>query len=141
VLLTDAEELGLAGAHAWSAERTPTFVLNCDGVDDAGDVAIMLPRTHSSSLREVIARASSTSGVAHRARGIPIGLLTDSVAFAQHGSASATFSRGGWSSLARVHSGRDDLARLTGRGIPEVARLMAATARLLAARNPNSQET
>jgi hypothetical protein len=138
VLLTDAEELGLAGAHAWSASRAPTVVLNCDGVDDAGDVTIMLPRAHSSSLREVIATASSTSGVAHRARGIPIGLLTDSVAFAQHGLASATFSRGRWSSLARVHSARDNLSRLTGRGIPDVARLMAATARLLAAHDPHT---
>lgn len=141
VLLTDAEELGLAGAHAWSMRRPPTVVLNCDGVDDDGHVTIMLPRKHSSSLRELIAAASSASGVTCRARGIPIGLLTDSVALAQHGSASATFSRGSWSSLARVHSARDNLARLTGRGIPDVARLMAATARLLAARNPNSQET
>ena len=139
VLLTDAEELGLAGAHAWSRGRAgaPTVVLNCDGVDDAGDVTIMFPRAHSSSLREVIATASSTTGVAHRARGTPIGLLTDSVAFAQHGLASATFSRGSWSSLARVHSARDNLSRLTGRGIPDVARLMAETARLLA-HNPNS---
>lgn len=141
VLLTDAEELGLAGAHAWSARSRPTVVLNCDGVDDAGDVTILFPRTHSSALRDVIATASSVSGVAHRARGTPIGLLTDAVAFAQHGLASATFSRGSWSSLARVHSARDSLSRLSGRGIPDVARLMAATARLLAARNPNNPET
>jgi hypothetical protein len=132
VLLTDAEELGLAGAHAWAASRAPTIILNCDGVDDFGDITIMLPREHSSALREAIVQASSTSGVAHRTRGIPVGLLTDSVAFAQHGSASATFSRGSWSSLARVHSARDNLSRLTGRGIPDVARLMVETARRLA---------
>jgi hypothetical protein len=134
VLLTDAEELGLAGAHAWSTGRASTVVLNCDGVDDSGDVTVMLPRRHSSSLRGVIAAASREAGVAHRARGIPVGLLTDSVAFAQHGLASATFSRGSWSSLARVHSAGDNLSRLTGRGIPDVARLMAQTARLLASR-------
>ena len=132
VLLTDAEELGLAGAHAWAASRAPTIVLNCDGVDDIGDITIMLPREHAPALRDAISQASSTTGVAYRARGIPVGLLTDSVAFAQYGSVSATFSRGGWSSLARVHSTRDDLSRLTGHGIPDVARLMAETARRLA---------
>lgn len=137
VLLTDAEELGLAGAHAWAASRAPTIVLNCDGVDDTGDITIMFPREHSAVLREAILEASSTSGVAHRARAIPLGLLTDSVAFVQYGSASATFSRGSWSSLARVHSARDNLSRLTGRGIPDVARLMVETARRLA-RTTNS---
>ena len=139
VLLTDAEELGLAGAHAWAASRTPAVVLNCDGVDDTGPITIMFPRGRgAASLRSAIARAASIVDVAHRARGIPIGLLTDSVAFAQHGSASVTFSRGSWSSLARVHSQRDDLSRLEGHGIPDVARLMAATARQLASRTLNS---
>jgi hypothetical protein len=141
VLLTDAEELGLAGAHAWAASRAPTIVLNCDGVDDIGDVTIMFPRKRVSRLRVAIAQASSVSGVPHRARGIPMGLLTDSVAFVQHGSASVTFSRGSWSSLARVHSVRDNLSRLSGRGVPAVARLMAETARQLASRNMNTQET
>ena len=98
----------------------------------------MFPRRHASPVRDVLARASSLSGVPHRARGIPLGLLTDSVAFAQHGSASVTFSRGSWSSLARVHSGRDDLSRLAGRGIPDGARLIAETARQLASRNTNT---
>lgn len=135
VLLTDAEELGLAGAQEWAASRAPTIVLNCDGVDDVGVVTIMHPPGHASTLRDAIARAASTSRVPYRARGMPIGLLTDSVAFARHGSASVTFSRGGWSSLARVHSKRDDLSRLTGRGIPDVAKLMAEAARTLASRD------
>ena len=35
VLVTDAEELGLAGAHAWAAAGAGrgAIVLNCDGVD------------------------------------------------------------------------------------------------------------
>jgi hypothetical protein len=136
VLLTDAEELGLAGAHVWAASRAPSIVLNCDGVDDTGVVTIMHPPGHSASLRDALAAAASRSGVAYRARAIPIGVLTDSVAFARHGSASVTFSRGGWSSLARVHSPRDDLSRVTGLGIPDVAKLMAATARALASRDP-----
>ena len=132
VLLTDAEELGLAGADAWASARAPAIVLNCDGVDDGGEITIMFPSAGAANLGQVIADASGATGIAHRTRRIPLGVLTDSVAFARHGSASVTFSRGSWSSLARVHSSRDDLSRLSGRGIPATARLLAETARRLA---------
>lgn len=132
VLLTDAEELGLAGAHSWASSRAPTIILNIDGVDDEGEVTVMAPGGTPRELRVAVEQASRECGVTHRLRGIPPGLLTDSVGFAQYGSASVTFSRGSWASLARVHSARDDLTRLDGRGIPEVAKLMAATARVLA---------
>jgi Zn-dependent M28 family amino/carboxypeptidase len=134
VLLTDAEELGLAGAQAWASRRAPTVVLNCDGVDDAGSVTVMQASGSVSAVAEAVRRASQDVGISVRVRAMPIGLLTDSVAFAQHGSRSVTFSRGNWASLARVHSRRDDLSHLDGRGISEVARLMAATARRLASR-------
>jgi hypothetical protein len=57
------------------------------------------------------------------------GVLTDSVAFADRGLMSVTFSRGTWRSLVRVHTRRDDLGHLNGTGIPETATLIAATAR------------
>lgn len=138
VLLTDAEELGLAGAQAWASGRAPAIVLNCDGVDDAGGVTIMQPRVGASEVVEAVRRASRDTGISVRVRGTPVALLTDSIAFAQHGFSSVTFSRGSLASLARVHSPRDDLSRLDGRGIPEVATLMAATARALAARATNT---
>ena len=136
VLLTDAEELGLAGAQAWASSRPPAVVLNCDGVDDAGTVTIMQP-AKAPVIVDAVQRASQDRGIPARVRGTPIGLLTDANAFATHGFPSVTFSRGSWASLARVHSIRDDLSRLDGRGIPEVATLMAATARRLASRATN----
>lgn len=138
VLLTDAEELGLAGAQVWASNRPRAAVLNCDGVDDAGGVAILTPRTTAGPVVGAVRIASLETGIPCRARNTPVGLLTDSVAFAQHGFQSVTFSRGTLQSLARVHSVRDDLSRLTGRGIPDVAKLMAATARVLLSRAPNT---
>lgn len=138
VLLTDAEELGLAGAQAWASRRAPAIVLNCDGVDDTGTLTIMQPRGQGSMVVQALWTASQQEGIPARVRGTPLGLLTDSIAFAQHGFQSVTFSRGTWASLARVHSARDDLSLVRGRGIPEVANVMAATARLLASRATNT---
>ena len=131
VLITDGEELGLAGARAWAREQTgrPATVLNGDGVDDLGEVQAMYSGRPPAALLRIVANESRESGVrCHIARMIP-GLLTDSVAFTAAGMASVTFSRGTWRSLARVHSRRDDLTRLRGTGIAEVAALVARTAR------------
>lgn len=133
VLITDAEELGLAGARAWgnTIPRRTATVLNCDGVDDAGTVQVMFSGGRPERLFESVARASRTTGVEHHPRRLALGILTDSVAFTDAGMASVTFSRGSMRSLARVHSRRDDLAHLQGAGIAETAALLAATAREL----------
>jgi hypothetical protein len=124
VLVTDAEELGLAGARAWAAAAPrDTVVLNCDGVDDDGANTVLLggrPGAIRDALPAEMERRSFVPG-----------FLTDSVAFADAGLASVTFMRGGWASLARVHSRSDDLAHLRGTGIAPVASLIAATARNL----------
>jgi hypothetical protein len=136
VLITDAEELGLAGARAWGAsnpEAPGTFVLNCDGVDDGGSNLVMYSGPAPRQLLDGVARAAAKSGVAWRARRLPLGVLTDSVAFTDAGLPSATFSRGTRASLLRVHTRRDNLERLRGTGIADVARLMAATASELGA--------
>ena len=126
VLITDAEELGLAGARAWAREhRGGAAVLNCDGVDDTGETVVILGH------RPGAIESALAAGTRTRKR-IP-GVMTDAIAFADAGIPSVTFMRGGWSSLARVHSRMDDLAHLDGTGIAEVAGLMAATARQLGA--------
>lgn len=135
VLITDAEELGLAGSRAWTRQRlkreggaTPT-ILNSDGVDDEGGIQVMYSGRRPQALIDAIARASRATGIrAHVGRLVP-GILTDSVAFASGGMRSVTFSRGTWRSLARVHSRRDDMRRLRGTGIADVAALVAATVR------------
>ncbi|HEU4996208.1 MAG TPA: M28 family peptidase [Gemmatimonadaceae bacterium] len=131
VLITDAEELGLAGARAWSTVEGRGTVLNCDGVDDVGRVTVMHVGARPRALAEAVARAAESTGVPYTQRRMILGVLTDSAAFADAGMPSVTFSRGTWRTLARVHSKRDDLAHLAGTGIAETAALMAAAARQL----------
>jgi hypothetical protein len=131
VLLTDAEELGLAGARSWSIGegKRGGIVLNCDGVDDAGAIVVMFTGARPDRLLAAVARASRSTGIVHEATRLFPGVLTDSVAFTDAGIPSVTFSRGTWRSLARVHSREDDLDHLSGTGIAETATLIAATAR------------
>lgn len=132
VLITDAEELGLAGARSW-ASRAPAsaVVLNCDGVDDEGPIVVMFSGHRPANVLDAAAIASTESGVAHQSSRLIPGLLTDSVAFTDAGLASVTFMRGSWRSLARVHSRRDNLSRLRGSGIADTATLMAHTVRAI----------
>lgn len=130
VLMTDAEELGLAGARAWTQNRIGHAVLNCDGVDDAGAVVVMRSAPAAGVTRAIRAAAAAT-GVRAAPRRLLPGLLVDSVAFADAGIESVTFSRGSLRSLTRVHTPRDDLSRLRGDGIVPTATLMAETARVL----------
>ena len=129
VLITDAEELGLAGARAWSRSHTNKgTVLNCDGVDDMGHVAVMYSGRRPTALLQCVQRAAHKMGRAYSPTRMIPGVLIDSVAFTDAGIASVTFSKGDWRSLARIHSRRDTLSRLRGTGIAEVAVLMTLTA-------------
>jgi hypothetical protein len=134
VLITDAEELGLAGAHAWARSRgggVGGVVLNCDGVDDGGANVVMYSGARPEAIARAVQKAIKEAQTPAQLRRMAFGLLTDSVAFTAAGLDSVTFSRGGYASLARVHSRRDNLEHLRGTGIAEVASLMAATARHL----------
>jgi len=131
ILITDAEELGLAGARAWGGQGVGMIVLNCDGVDDSGPINVLYTGRPPGRVLSAARDASASTHVAHRARTIPLGILMDSVAFSAAGLSAVTFSRGTWRSLARVHRSADNLERLTGTGIGETATLMAATARML----------
>lgn len=129
VLLTDAEELGLAGARAWAPGHPGDIVLNCDGIDDTGRIAVMWVGRRPSGLLSAVAAASRSTGLAHEPMRLIPGILTDTVAFTGAGLHSVTFSRGSAMSLLRVHGPADSLERLHGTGIAETARLLAATAR------------
>lgn len=133
ILITDGEELGLAGARAWAGSRAPAPVLNCDGVDDDGEIQVMHTSRRPTDLLDAVARASASTGIQYRAARLIPGVLTDSVAFSDAGIPSVTFSRGSWRSLARVHSRRDDLSHLRGTGIAAVATLVASTVREIGA--------
>lgn len=129
VLLPSAEELGLAGARAWvgahAGERA--IVVNCDGVDDQGELILMYTR----ALPEPIVRAVQSAAGEVRVIRMPPGMLLDSVAFAGAGWSAATLSHGSMKTLARVHTRRDTLDALTGTQIDPMGWVLARTAEAL----------
>lgn len=130
VVITSAEELGLAGARAWvrahDAERG--FVVNCDGVDDQGELTLMYTRTKPEPIVDAVRQAAGTLQV----RRMPPGLLLDSVAFADAGWTGATLSHGSMRTLARVHTPGDSLDALRGERIAPMAATLARAAEALA---------
>ncbi len=129
VLLTSAEELGLAGARAWLAATPPArdaVILNCDGVDDRGYLSVMY--SHRRPTRAVDAFPGA------RARRVLPGILVDAVAFADAGWDAVTVCRGTVGTLARIHSARDTADRLDGTGIVEAATALAGATERLTAR-------
>ncbi len=129
VLITDAEELGLAGARAWARGRVPAAALNCDGVDDAGAFTIMHSGSPPGRVLEAFKNAASRCRLdGPSVRHVLPGILVDAVALHDAGFATATLSRGNPRTLQRIHTSRDDLRHLAGTGIPDAARLLAFAA-------------
>jgi hypothetical protein len=131
VVLTSAEELGLAGARAWVRGRAGGIAVNVDGVDDEGAIVAMYSGVRPVRLLDSLARASSTSGIGSSARRLLPGVLTDGVALAQGGWQAVTLSKGTWRTLSRIHRPADTVDALTGAGAEEVARLIAQVVPLL----------
>lgn len=114
-LITDAEELALAGAHAWIAQRTGKgTAINCDTVDDDGQLMVI----DYGNLR-----VPPVGHVVGRGR-LP-GVLTDSNAFRAANWPTVTLSRGTIRTLNRIHTRRDSLDNLRGTGIPDAAKALA----------------
>jgi hypothetical protein len=133
VLLLSAEELGLAGARAWarawSTQHDAGVALNCDGVDDHGELTIMYTGTIPTALIETL-RGVATDAL--RVSRMPLGMLTDSVALGDRGWSSVTVSRGSVATLRRIHTPADSLASLTGTGLDSTATLLARAVEALA---------
>jgi Zn-dependent M28 family amino/carboxypeptidase len=127
VVLTSAEELGLAGARAWArAAPRPSggVVLNCDGVDDSGYLKVM----YSGARPERAFRAFAGA----RPGRLPLGVLVDALAFSGAGWDAVTLSRGTVATWGRIHSTRDTADRLTGAGVDSTATALATAAQALA---------
>ena len=129
VLLPSAEELGMAGARAWARRHPPSVALNCDGVDDEGDLVIMYNRRMPARVVNAVRDASARSARVFR---MPLGLLTDSSALADAGWSAVTVSHGSLATLRRVHTTRDSLAYMTGTSVDEVSIILARAAEALA---------
>jgi hypothetical protein len=117
VLVTSAEELGLAGARAWVRTREPATALNCDGIDDAGELLCMYSGHRPARLIAAFERATRAAGAPLGVRRLLPGVLVDGVAFSDAGWEVLTLSRGTISTLARIHTPRDSLEMVTGAGI------------------------
>jgi len=131
VLLTSAEELGMAGARAFARRRPPAMAINVDGVDDRG-TTICMYHGRAARVRVGVARAARAIGMRVREQPTIPGLLTDGVALGEAGWSAVTLSRGGLGTLWRIHRAADTAGRLNGVGMHEVARLLASAAREIA---------
>ncbi len=128
VLITDAEELALAGARAWARSRAPGIALNCDSIDDFGMLTVMHSSPAPPRMVEAIKRASLAEREPLRVLRLIPGILTDHVALAAAGWETVTLSRGSMRTLQRIHTTRDTLATMRGTGIAGAARVLATTA-------------
>ncbi len=126
VVLTSAEELGLAGARAWVRGRGAAHAINVDGVDDEGALRLTWTRRRPTSLLELLTVRAGEAGVpASVGRLIP-GVLLDGVALADAGWEVVTVSRGTLRTVARIHTPRDSLEQLRGEGIALTASIILA---------------
>lgn len=127
VIITSAEELGLAGARAFTeAHADRAIALNCDTIDDPGEFRCMA-RGAGGAAAAAVGRAAAGLLLNVQMKGMLPGILADSIAFDDAGWDSVTLSRGNIATLARVHTTSDTRERLNGTGIAKAARLLAAT--------------
>jgi hypothetical protein len=132
VLITDAEELALAGARAWVRGRPPAqapgVALNCDSVDDEGMLTVMHGRPAPPAVVRAISRAAAELGEPLRIIRLIPGVLTDHVPLAESGWQTVTLSRGDARTLGRIHTSRDTLEFMRGTQIASMGTLLARTA-------------
>ncbi len=131
VVITSAEELGLAGARAWVRDRPPATALNCDGIDDVGELVCMFSGRKPDRLVASFERAARGEGHPGGARRLLPGVLVDGVAFADAGWQAITLSRGTIRTLARIHTRGDTLDVLRGTGVNEAAHVLTRLTREL----------
>lgn len=127
VLLTSAEELGLAGARAWLRGRAPGQAINVDGVDDAGRVRLTWTRRRPSRLIDRLTSVAARERVVARAGRLLPGALLDGVALADAEWDVVTVSRGTLGTVARIHLPADSLAHIDGDGMALAASILRET--------------
>ena len=129
-LITDGEELGLAGARAAARSLARVEgIINVDGIDDRGDFLIMerhgFPRRGSAPhLATALFSAARILDLPAQRRDLPHGIQVDHIPFQEAGFAALTLMRGGRRSLWRVHLPADNAGRTTGIGAADAAALI-----------------
>lgn len=132
IMITDAEELALAGARAWARAAVPAIGLNCDSVDDGGMFTAMYTGSEPTRAITALRTAAVQSNQRLRVMRLLPGILTDSVALAHAGWHTVTLSRGNLRTLQRIHTRRDTLSAMRGTGILVAADVLVRAASELA---------
>jgi hypothetical protein len=130
-LITDAEELGLAGARAAAGHLPAVYgVINMDGLDDVGSFyvferfGILRKRGLAPHLAVALLQAAEAAGERIERRDLPFGIPVDHIPIVRAGTTAVTLMRGTLHSLRRVHSAQDDLEHLSGDGVTRAVDLV-----------------
>jgi hypothetical protein len=142
-IITDAEELGLAGAYAIAQQLPPSFgVINIDGLDDEGSFYVIerfgWPRKKGAAphLAAALLNAADRLNLVARRRDVPLGLLLDHIPIVNAGTPALTLMHGRLASLRRVHRPADNLDHLNGQGIERAIDLLEEALRQLRQQQP-----
>jgi hypothetical protein len=145
-LVTDAEELGLAGARAMAGRLPPIFgVINLDGLDDEGPFYVLErfgwpARGTAPHLALALLSAAAALDIDATRRDVPPGILLDHMPIVRTGTAALSIMRGQRRSLARVHRPGDDLLHLRGDGVSRCVTLVSTALRILREGEPGGAQ-
>ena len=131
VILTSAEELGLAGAKAWAASAVagrqgPRIIINCDTLDGEGTMRCVVHRKEDAAVADELVALARREGFPATITRYTPGIMVDSAAFAARGIPAVTLSRVTLGTLGRIHTPRDTTERLNGQGAGLAAAVISA---------------
>ena len=112
IIITAAEEFGLAGARALVREHPGLFgeaeVVNVDTIDEEGTLFVV---THGQADRLARRVRQGLAGLAPiQGRRVPLGIMVDGVPLGRVAAGAVTIGRLSWGTLKRMHTSRDDAA-------------------------------
>lgn len=137
LLVTDGEEIGLAGSRGIARSLPPVEgIINIDGIDDGGPFHVLerfgrRRRGRAPHLAMPLLKAADALGWEAHRRDVPLGLLLDHISFVRAGIPALTLMRGTFRSMMRVHRPADDLEHLSGSGIRDAVRLLSGALAVL----------
>ena len=132
-LITDAEELGLAGARAIASRLPPVFgVINVDSIDDEGTFIVAerfgwpRPAGLAPHLAAAILGAASALDLDAQRRDVPFGIMLDHMPIVKAGTPALSVMRGTLGSLHRIHRPADSADHVSGAGVTQCIDLLCA---------------
>ena len=135
VLITGAEEFGMAGAAVWINQYGGTgMFVNFDGLDSRGSYRVMIHRIRaraeisgrSKEIADALTSQLVSLGQGVVCRSLPPGILVDGVVLARAGMPGVSLSRGDWNTLRVVHTPKDSSDRVDVAAVVMAGRATAA---------------